>query len=433
MKKKLMIIIATVVALVVLGVIGTVAIISRSHEPVQPVGSTTVSTSKTPVPGTTGTPPKTDPPDSTSDPVKTTAVKPQTTPDPVKTTKPEGPTAKPETTPAPAQTTKPETTPKPAQTTAPKPDVPDTPCKHVYKDTVTAPTCIKGGYTTHTCTLCGHAYTDGETKALGHNYQSKTTAPTCTAGGSTKYTCTRCKDSYAADKTAALGHNWKKGTTVEPTTTAQGYTNYTCDRCKQTKKDNYTDPISENSCQHEWEFLKDRKPTETLRGRYEYRCKVCFEYKFEYYSAPLGKFTGCDNPKHSCRSWEDHYRIIELEKEGCGICGKHDCPRLYGYKIPGGYYFADELCPEYDEHKDPSKYCQRCGMMYGFAPDLCNSAWTDHYCLHCGEYVHANECHHCTDPLGDKYVPYVYEYCIYCGELYTNGSDEHDKTCPGQN
>ena len=49
---------------------------------------------------------------------------------------------------------------------------------HSYVETVTAPTCKKQGYTTHTCTRCGDSFKDNETPALGHNYQ--------------KGVCTRC-------------------------------------------------------------------------------------------------------------------------------------------------------------------------------------------------------------------------------------------------
>lgn len=46
-----------------------------------------------------------------------------------------------------------------------------TECEHSYESVVTPPTCVNGGYTTHTCTLCGDEYTDSETAATGeHNY-----------------------------------------------------------------------------------------------------------------------------------------------------------------------------------------------------------------------------------------------------------------------
>lgn len=43
-------------------------------------------------------------------------------------------------------------------------------CAHEFKSKVTKPSCLKGGYTTHTCTKCDYSYTDGETAALGHSF-----------------------------------------------------------------------------------------------------------------------------------------------------------------------------------------------------------------------------------------------------------------------
>ena len=57
---------------------------------------------------------------------------------------------------------------------------------HTMKSVVTAPTCDKKGYTTHTCTVCGYFYTDNEVDALGH--QEKTIpgrAATCAETGLT--------------------------------------------------------------------------------------------------------------------------------------------------------------------------------------------------------------------------------------------------------
>ena len=47
-------------------------------------------------------------------------------------------------------------------------DIPAT--GHSYLNTVTQPTCTKGGYTTHTCTVCSYSFTNRETAALGHWY-----------------------------------------------------------------------------------------------------------------------------------------------------------------------------------------------------------------------------------------------------------------------
>ena len=77
---------------------------------------------------------------------------------------------------------------------------------HSYEEAVTAPTCISGGFTLHTCTVCGDNYKDNVTNPLGHSYSAVVTAPTCTDGGYTTYTCSVCTNSYTANETAALGH-----------------------------------------------------------------------------------------------------------------------------------------------------------------------------------------------------------------------------------
>lgn len=41
---------------------------------------------------------------------------------------------------------------------------------HSYRSEVTPPTCTLGGYTTHTCTVCGDVRKDSETEATGHSY-----------------------------------------------------------------------------------------------------------------------------------------------------------------------------------------------------------------------------------------------------------------------
>lgn len=42
--------------------------------------------------------------------------------------------------------------------------------KHNFTSEVTAPTYVSGGYTTHTCIVCGYSYIDGETKPLIRKY-----------------------------------------------------------------------------------------------------------------------------------------------------------------------------------------------------------------------------------------------------------------------
>ena len=50
------------------------------------------------------------------------------------------------------------------------PVTPPAACQHQYNQTVTAPTCTAGGFTTFVCTLCAHSYIGANTAAKGHSY-----------------------------------------------------------------------------------------------------------------------------------------------------------------------------------------------------------------------------------------------------------------------
>ena len=95
---------------------------------------------------------------------------------------------------------------------------------HDYDSVVTAPTCTAGGYTTHTCSVCGDTYKDSETSATGHDYNSVVTAPTCTTGGYTTHTCSVCGDSYIDSETEAKGHTEETIPAVAPDCESEGLT-----------------------------------------------------------------------------------------------------------------------------------------------------------------------------------------------------------------
>ena len=168
------------------------------------------------------------------------------------------------------------------------------PCDHIWGTgtVTTAPTCIKSGVKTYTCSLCGESKTE-TVAALGHSFadgkcsvcgvpenctnhvwdegqviEEKTCwtpgtalytctvcgeteeriiypghdlydgdiiyAPTCTTSGRQKRLCRNCTAVY--DKTIpALGHSYEKGAVVAPTCTEDGYTAYTCTTCGATE------------------------------------------------------------------------------------------------------------------------------------------------------------------------------------------------------
>lgn len=80
-------------------------------------------------------------------------------------------------------------------------------CEHRFTDTVTAPTCLEPGYTTHVCDKCGYQTIDSYTAPVGHSYVGTVIkAATCTEPGEGVYTCSACGDSFTAALPAA-GHH----------------------------------------------------------------------------------------------------------------------------------------------------------------------------------------------------------------------------------
>ena len=107
------------------------------------------------------------------------------------------------------------------------------PCEHSYETVVTDATCTEGGYTTHTCSLCGDTYTDGETAALGHTWNAGevTAAATCTAEGTAVFTCTVC-GATENRAVAVADHAWGNwAVTAEPTVEAEGQQTRICGTC----------------------------------------------------------------------------------------------------------------------------------------------------------------------------------------------------------
>ena len=109
---------------------------------------------------------------------------------------------------------------------------------HSFEAEVTAPTCLRMGYTTYTCAECGETYRGDYTDPTGHDYDSYVTEPSCTEGGYTTYYCVNCNDSFSVRFTPPLGHDWIGTVIAEPCCTGDGVMEYTCSRCgeKQIEK-----------------------------------------------------------------------------------------------------------------------------------------------------------------------------------------------------
>ncbi len=81
-------------------------------------------------------------------------------------------------------------------------------------DAAVAPTCTETGLTEGKhCAVCNVVLLKQEiVPVLGHEYSAQKTLPSCVKGGYTTYTCSRCADSYVADRIAKLGHQYGEWT-----------------------------------------------------------------------------------------------------------------------------------------------------------------------------------------------------------------------------
>ena len=92
--------------------------------------------------------------------------------------------------------------------------------EHDYQSEVTAPTCTKDGYTTHTCTICNGYYVDSETEALGHTTENGE----CERCGQTIGGDAPAKETFTADFSTVTSTNTKYVTS----TTASGWIATNC-------------------------------------------------------------------------------------------------------------------------------------------------------------------------------------------------------------
>lgn len=120
---------------------------------------------------------------------------------------------------------------------------------HKYNETVTAPTCTVGGYTTYYCSACGDSYDGNNVPATGHAYGewTVTTPAGCETAGERTRECTVCDETVAAhtetEEIAATGHSYVP-TVTAPTYTSQGYTTYDCENCDSSYISDYVNALS---------------------------------------------------------------------------------------------------------------------------------------------------------------------------------------------
>lgn len=245
------------------------------------------------------------------------------------------------------------------------------PLGHQYVDTVIKATCLSGGYTIHSCSICGSVYVDtpvnatghkwtsasctepmvctacGVTsgEALGHDYETVTVPPTCTEKGYTLHSCPYCGDSYKENEVDALGHIWGDATCTEA---------MTCTVCGQTSGDmlghKYTSVTKEASC--------------TEDGYTTHTCSVCGDV---YVDGKVNAFG---------HSWTE---ATCTEAKTCTTCGEVSGTAL------GHSYESVTKAPTCTEDGYTTHTCSVCGNSYVDGQTAATGHnWVKGECTNCG-------------------------------------------------
>ena len=133
---------------------------------------------------------------------------------------------------------------------------------HEYTEEVKAPTCKDFGYTTFTCTICGHteigAYTEPQ-----HTFGEWVieAAPTCQNIGMEKRACEYC--GYEEKQVIAPQHVYNNVTVVEPTKFNSGYTLHACD-CGDSYKDTFVSAFGSEGLEFQLRVIWDAEKEENV-------------------------------------------------------------------------------------------------------------------------------------------------------------------------
>ncbi len=317
------------------------------------------------------------------------------------------------------------------------------PLSHKYYVIVTPATCTEPGYSTYTCSRCGHTYEGAFTEATGHNYETKVVPPTCTGDGYTAHTCKNCGDQYTTDPVPALGHSFGDWVTMQqPTCTRDGWARRTCETCGQ--YENKTLPATD----HTYESVTT-PPTCTEEGYITLTCTGCGFYYRKHGDKALGH--DYETTIEEIPTYEE-WGVVYAKCLRCGADGRWGLPRL-------------KLLEEYDYREVTKATCQTRGQWeytwkntdlgvisfivtedYGYhdyvpvvmPPTCTKEGYTTYTCSVCGD-SYADDY---IDPIAHSYTSvvtdptcgrqgYTTHTCTVCGYSYADSYTS--ASCPGAN
>ena len=288
---------------------------------------------------------------------------------------------------------------------------------HTFRDVVTEPTYESGGYTTHTCTVCGYSYKDSETNKLVHNFSSYWTYdenyhwhacldegyshlkkdktehtyvdtvvdPTYESNGYTTHTCTVCGYTYDDTETAQLIHNFKEEWTFDEKTHWHACTD-----------EGYEDKVKGDETAHTFQNVVT-KPTYEYGGYTTHTCVVC---KYSYVDSETEPLV------HSFVdgwSYDANYHWRVCTEEG------HENTKW----DKGAHYFTTTVtAPTYESGGYTTHTCTVCGYSYKDS----ETAQLEHKYSENWSTSKTSHWHACIDPgytnLKKDLADHTFEYVI---------------------
>ena len=283
---------------------------------------------------------------------------------------------------------------------------------HDYKSVVTDPTCTEQGYTTHTCSVCGHSYVDSYVNPTGHKFGNWTVvkAATCTEDGTERRDCANC-DHYETRTVEATGHNYKSVVTA-PTCTEQGYTTHTCAKCGDSYVDSYVDATGHKF--GNWYVTKAATCEEEGTERRD--CANCDHYETRTVEATRHNYKSVVTaPTCTEQGYTTHT---------CTVCGDS---YVDTYVPALGHSYGEwyqTKAPTYEADGEERRDCSRCDeFQTRVVPMLKHeyvSVVTDPTCTEQGYTTHT--CTKCGDTYVDTYVPAL-------GHHFVNYVSDGNATC----
>jgi len=289
---------------------------------------------------------------------------------------------------------------------------------HDYKDTVTPPTCLDEGFTTHVCDRCADEYTDTPVGALGH---TEGPAATCTED----QLCTVCQ-AVLAEK---LGHDYKD-TVTPPTCVDEGFTTHVCARCADEYTDTPVDALGHTEgpaatctedqlctvCQavlteklgHSYTDKVTLPPTCVDSGVRTHTCSVC-DYVYFEAMEPLGHTEG---PAATCT----HDQL-------CTVCNTVLTEKF-------GHDYTDTVVePTCTEQGYTAHACSICLTVYhdaftdakGHTEGPAPTCTEDQLCSDCGALLAEKTGHSYTEEVVEPTCTaqgYTLHRCEVCGDTY---------------